>query len=116
MRILRLTAPLVLLAGCAPYTWQHPGLDSAEAQRQFEIDSAECTATAMQAIPMPTAQTTVNVSFNGSEATSDDRGNDVFASDERVEQLRAERQAEQARYRLANACMLRRGWEQVRSS
>ena len=117
MRIVRLSAALVLLAGCAPYTWQHPGLDGAETQRQLEIDSAECTAIAMQTVPMPTAPatTTVNVNVNGGEAMSSG-GNDYFAGAERAEQLTAERHAEQARYGLANACMLRRGWEKVRSS
>lgn len=111
-----------LLAGCAhpaAFTWEHPGLDSATAERQGEIDSAECTALAMQQVVLPgePAQTNVNVNVSGpgggiyagghmtmtgSEMQADRMRNDAFE------------QAEQERASLANACLLQRGWVRVK--
>ena len=59
MRVLKLAATLAFaVAGCAPrYSWYYPGVDPTVAERQREIDSAECTAVAMRSIPLPNLPT-----------------------------------------------------------
>ena len=45
---------ILLLVGCAPtYTWQNPQLNPADADRQREIDKAECTVYGMNSVPVP---------------------------------------------------------------
>ena len=59
MRVLKLAAALAFaVAGCVPrYSWYNPGVDPSVAERQREIDSAECRAVAMQSIPLPNLPT-----------------------------------------------------------
>jgi hypothetical protein len=106
------------LGGCASsHIWQHPGLSANEADRQFQIDSAECQALAMQTIALPAAAPQINVTAvasnypmsplpaeSGGFWKSFDEGaasGDHFA-------------AVRARTNLATACMLRRGWERAK--
>jgi hypothetical protein len=133
----------LVLAGCAaPMTWQHPGLDGDAANRQREIDSAECTAVAMQAIslpvlpamqPSPSASRGYVVSgtatvygANGDSATGyysgtvAGNGGDQALEGAQAYQVRANTylfsQAQRARADFANACMLRRGWVKTSSA
>jgi hypothetical protein len=138
MRALILTVAL-LLAGCAQYTWQHPGLDPAAAERARQIDIAECTAAAMQAITLPNppqapavaapseyslnGTTTVygpdgevNTGYYSGTARASSSGGDRAADGIAAFQAREDHSdAINARNGLANACMLRRGWVKVRS-
>jgi hypothetical protein len=132
MRILRLAAGLAfVLAGCAQrYTWYNPSVDPAVAERQQEIDSAECTAIAMQSIPMPVlpAPTPAQNNYpvrgtitldgeNGETYTGQYTANGNAAPPIDLERSFQEGmasaqtvQAYRARDNLAAACMMRRGW------
>jgi hypothetical protein len=141
MRLHSLIA-LFLVAGCAPsYTWNNPSVSSAEASRQFEIDKAECTAFAIQSIPVPpqstyqppVATTQPSYSVSGSVTIYDANGNMHFGqysgmahssapinylqqieTGEQTAQESARRdEAFQAQDNLAEACLLKRGWQKV---
>jgi hypothetical protein len=138
MRALILTVAL-LLPGCSRYTWQQPGLDPATAERARQIDTAECTAAAMQAITLPnppqapavaapseyslSGTTTVygpdgevNTGYYSGTARASSSGGDRAADGIAAFQAREDHSnAVNARNGLANACMLRRGWVKVRS-
>ena len=133
MRVLAAMATL-LLAACT--TWQRPDLDPAAAGREREIDTAECTAAAMQAIPLPSppqaalagpaeysvSGTTIVYGPDGQVATGYvngtatasggyDPGRGLLEGQYFQEGLNVEA----ARQKLANACMLRRGWVKVKA-
>ncbi len=121
MRIFLLIAA-VALTGCAtPVTWEHPGLDPVSAERQREIDSAECVAVAMREVSLPAQapQTNVTVNVQGSgQSHIGDSGHMTMTGSEYEAQFlrtRALEQAETERGALANACMLRRGWVRHRT-
>ena len=146
MRVYYLLAALALV-GCTPrYTWQNPSVAPALADRQRQIDSAECGAIAMRAVPMPNVSMPADVSppeprnyrISGNTSTFGPGGtmyNSTFqgtataapagtsyaegvrqlaeadAMNAQAAQMRA---AEKARDNLADACMMRRGWNKVR--
>lgn len=116
MRILCLLAGLALAGCAAPYTWEHPGLDPATAERQGEIDRAECMALAMQQVQLPSepAQTNVNVNVSGFGPTMTRTSSDLAAQQAETIRTGAFVQAQDERDALANACLLRRGWVRVR--
>ncbi|MEI9995645.1 MAG: hypothetical protein WDM91_13705 [Rhizomicrobium sp.] len=133
MRISHLMAAL-LLAGCAPrYTWDNPSLAPGLADRQRAIDSAECTATAMRAIPLPdlpaistTAPSGYTVSGtttsygpsgqvqNGYYSGTVSGGGDAAQAGANAYLLMqagfARSAAVRAQANYAAACMMRRGW------
>jgi len=134
MRALTVAVAL-LLGGCT--TWERPDLDPVTAERQREIDTAECTAAAMQAVPLPNPPpqaalaspaeysvsgtttfygpngqiTTGYVNGTATAAGGYDPGRGLLEGQYFQEGLNAEA----ARQKLANACMLRRGWVKVKA-
>jgi len=145
MRALKLAAVLAIaLAGCAPrYSWYNPSIDPSVAERQRDIDSAECTAVAMRSIPSPALPTptpapapnnypvsgTITLDGeNGETYTGHYRANGngagLYESPAQAQLEAAEawqageaadeaHRANQAQDRLADACMMRRGWAKV---
>ena len=138
VRALIVTAAL-LLAGCTTYTWERPGLDPVTAERQREIDTAECTVAAMQAVPKPdsrlvtasaaepldySVQGTATIYGPGGEvqtgyysgtATPAGGGGYTAPGIAQAQFLTDSYNATNARAGLANACMLRRGWVKVKA-
>jgi hypothetical protein len=101
---MRISSPWLMiglvLAGCSPqYTWEHPGFDSADAVRQGEIDSAECTAIAMRTIPQASNLSTMNAGYFDWSAFDQNLTNNTRYNAE----VR----------NLVNACLMPRGWERV---
>ena len=121
MRIFSLIVAVTLTGCAAPITWNHRGLDPVSAERQREIDSAECVAIAMRDVSLPEqpAQTnvTVNVQGSGQSQVGDNGHMTMTGTEASAEIMRADalRQAENERAALADACMLRRGWVKSRS-
>jgi hypothetical protein len=145
MRIHCLMSALVLAGCAAPYTWEHPGLDPVAAERQGDIDSAECAAFALQSVPGPGValppQTTTNAprhySVNGEATIYDQNGGTYtghysgtansgasepispaisYSQGAAAEQLEIDNWRRSEVVRdLTNACMLRRGWVKVRT-
>ena len=104
-------------AACAPrVVWEQPGRNMATAERQRQIDTAECMAVAMQetALPAESAQMRVTVNFQGPGQSQTASPGQMTATADEMEARRlrtaALAEAETERQALAGACMLRRGW------
>jgi hypothetical protein len=115
MRIFLLIIAVVLTGCTAPVTWEYPGLDPVSAERQREIDSAECVAVAMRDVSLPAQppQTNVTVNVQGFDQSQiGESGHMTMTGTEaQAESIWTDAlmQAETERRALANACMLRRG-------
>lgn len=128
------------LTACAQtgptYDWVHPEISGEEAANQKTVDSAECLAQAYQAITLPDLPASIKqetkVVVDG-EDHPPDRGF-FFGQNERpintiVEENAASREARRrsrqvrqereaavgARNKLADACMIKRGWRKITS-
>lgn len=109
---LQLLATLLLLSACASapkYTWTNPSLAPVAMDGQRQIDSAECTAIAMQGVPLPTmpSETNINVNVDQFGGHMTETGTEI---ESRQIDLENKRQAQIARRNLAEGCMLKRGW------
>ena len=120
-------AATVLLAACGPTRqtyWTNPNLSPAVQQRQFTLDSTECTAIAYQQIPEPqtppqpqpqsgtiyleTPEGPIHGTYNSRPATAFGAGSVCGSISACMQQ--GERQ--QARRNYAVACIESRGWQQ----
>ena len=102
---------------CAPrVVWELPGQDSAAAEQQRQIDTAECTDIAMQEIILPAepVRTKFDVNLQGdSQSRAAGSAQTTVTADElEAHRLRTAALAEAAteRQAISDACMLRRGW------
>src|SRR5690348_4282119 len=105
------------LAACAAprVVWQQPGQDTAATETQRKIDSAECTAIAMQTVSLPPeAETKVAVNFRVSDQPGVGDSGPMTATDSALEAQRlriaALKEAITERQAINDACLLHRGW------
>jgi len=117
VRPLIIVCALGVAACAAPHVvWEHPGQDTATAERQREIDSAECLAIATQVVSLPAeaAQTRVNVNFRGFDQSQVGDSGQLTATGSEIEaqkiRIAALKEADTERQVLNDACMEQRGW------
>jgi hypothetical protein len=118
----------LLVSGCASTnSWQNPGLAADAAARQLQIDTAECEAGALQAVALPSPASPpagpssyeLRGQINGTPYTasvtpSDSGGFDPARSVAEGAAFAQQLSAIRLRRQLAQACMLKRGWQLTR--